>query len=268
MAIYKLTCTHNISMLGVSVITNHEEYMYETDLDYQPLKKNIKPWGQSQMNSWRLYELNRHKPGYIKHGNYWNAFEKNNITQDRMTDWDIPAIMGHGSTFGLQPQMNTSRPKVSHIHEMNIYCDDSLDLHKTNKYIVDQTGDNKLSVDVHNALKEFLEPMGWEKLRYSRFQQPAGEMTSSHVDVHRQMSNLHNSLDDPILSGEVRIGVLFLDDWAYGQGFGMGESIAQNWKKGDFYEWPWFFPHHTFNNSNVERNSLTIIGRKRLPKQS
>jgi hypothetical protein len=238
--------------------------MYKTDLDKQPLKKNIKPWGASQVNSWRLYELNKHKPGYIKHGNFWDSFEKHGITQERMTDWDIPAVLGKGSTFGIQPQLNTLIPKISYIHELNIYCDDTMDMTKTNRLIVEQTGDRELVKDVHAALKDFLEPMGWEKLRFSRFQQPAGEMTASHVDVHRQMSNLHNSLDDPILCGEIRIGVVFLTDWAYGQGFGMGESIAQNWKVGDFYEWPWFFPHHTFNNSNVQRDSLTVIGRKRF----
>jgi len=238
--------------------------MYKTHLDRQPLKENIKPWGKSQLNSWRLYEKNKKKPGYKKHGNFWKSFEKFGITAERMTHWDVPAIVGNGSTFGVQQQLHTARPKINYIHECNIYCDDTMDITKTNRLIVDQTGDRNLARDVHRALKDFLDPMGWEKLRFSRFQQPAGEMTATHVDVHRQMSNLHNSLDDPILSGEVRIGVMFLNDWAYGQGFGMGESIAQNWKIGDFYEWPWFFPHHTFNNSNVERNSLTVVGRKRL----
>jgi hypothetical protein len=238
--------------------------MYKTDLDKQPLKKNIKPWGESQMHSWRLYEKNKNKPGYIKHGNFINSLKKHKVTTSRLVDWDIPAIVGNGSTFGVQPQMNTSRPKISHIHEMNIYCDDTGDTNKTNRYIIEQTGDKDLSKDLKKALYDFLKPMGWEKLRFSRFQQHAGEMTASHVDVHRQMSNLHNSLEDPILSGEVRIGVMFISDWAYGQGFGMGESIAQGWKTGDFYEWPWFFPHHTFNNSNVERNSITVVGRKRV----
>jgi hypothetical protein len=238
--------------------------MYETDLDKLPLKKNIKPWGQSQVNSWRLYDLNKHRPGYVKHGNFWSALENNNVSLERLTDWEIPRILGHGSTFGLHPQLNTARPRMNYIHEMNIYCDDSQDVNKTNAYIVGQTGDDKLSPDLHKALQSFLGPMGWEKLRYSRFQQAAGEMTASHVDVHRQMSNLHDSVNDPILCGEIRIGVLFLNDWAYGQGFAMGRSIAQEWKLGDFYEWPWFFPHHTFNNSNVERNSITVIGRKRV----
>ena len=235
--------------------------MYKTDLDTQLLRKNIKPWGESQMNSWRLYELNKDKPGYKKHGNVWESFEKHGVTLNRLTDWDIPPILGNGSTFGLQPQLSTSRPNISEIHEMNIYCDSNIN--STNEYIVKQTQDTTLSRDVQKALYDFLTPMGWEKIRFSRFQQPAGEMTATHVDVHRQMSNLHNSHEDPILCGEVRIGVVFLSDWAYGQGFGMGESIAQNWKVGDFYEWPWFFPHHTFNNSNVERNSLTILGRKK-----
>jgi hypothetical protein len=235
--------------------------MYKTDLDTQLLRKNIKPWGESQMNSWRLYELNKDKPGYKKHGNVWESFEKHGVTLNRLTDWDIPPILGNGSTFGLQPQLSTLRPNISEIHEMNIYCDSNIN--STNEYIVKQTQDTTLSRDVQRALYDFLTPMGWEKIRFSRFQQPAGEMTATHVDVHRQMSNLHNSHEDPILCGEVRIGVVFLSDWAYGQGFGMGESIAQNWKVGDFYEWPWFFPHHTFNNSNVERNSLTILGRKK-----
>ena len=238
--------------------------MYKTDLDLQPLKDNIKPWGVSQMNSWRLYEKNKKKPGYVKHGNVWKSFEKFGVTQKRMTDWEVPPVISYGGTFGLHPQLPTSRPNVNYIYECNIYCDETKDTAKTNRTILDQTGDRGLSQDVHNALKDFLEPMGWEKLRYSRFQQPAGEHTGSHVDVHRQMAGMHNSLDDPILSGEVRIGVIFLTDWAYGQGFGMGESIAQGWKMGDFYEWPWFFPHHTFNNSNVQRDSLTVIGRKRI----
>ncbi len=235
--------------------------MYKTDLDKQLLRKNIKPWGESQKNSWRLYNQHKKKPGYHKHGNFWKSFQKNGVTLERLTDWDIPPIMGHGSTFGLQENLNTSRPKVNYIHEMNFYDDENID--ETHDYIVKQTGDRNLSKDVQRALYDFLTPMGWEQIRYSRFQQPAGEMTATHVDVHRQMSNLHNSLEDPILCGEIRIGVVFINDWAYGQGFGMGESIAQNWKVGDFYEWPWFFPHHTFNNSNVERNSITIIGRKR-----
>jgi hypothetical protein len=238
--------------------------MYKTDLDRQPLKKNIKPWGESQMNSWRLYEKNKSKPGYLKHGNYFKFLKKHGVTLSRLVDWDIPPCVGNGSTFGVQPQMNTSRPNVSYIREMNFYCEETGDTDKTNRYIVEQTGDKDLSKDIKKGLYEFLEPMGWEKLRFSRFQQHAGEMTLSHVDVHRQLSNLHNSLDDPILSGEVKIGVMFINDWAYGQGFGMGESIAQGWKTGDFYEWPWFFPHHTFNNSNVERNSITVVGRKRL----
>ena len=237
--------------------------MYKTDLDKQLLRKNIKPWGKSQMHSWRLYDLHKSKPGYQKHKNTWGSFKKHGVTLERLTDWDIPPVIGIGSTFGLQAQLNTSRPTISYIHEMNIYNDKEQNVDQTHPYIVERTRDKQLSVDVHKALYDFLEPMGWEQIRVSRFQQPAGEMTGSHVDVHRQMSNLHNSHDDPMLCGEIRIGVVFLNDWAYGQGFGMGESIAQNWKIGDFYEWPWFFPHHTFNNSNVERNSLTIIGRKR-----
>jgi len=237
--------------------------MYKTDIDRQPLRKNIKPWGTSQMNSWRLYNQHKNKPGYKKHGNFWKHFTKNNITQDRMVDWDIPKILANGSTFGVHPQLHSSRPEVNYIREMNIYCDDTQDVRKTNKYITEQTGDKRLSQDVLKALDEFLGPLGWEKLRYSRFQQFSGEKTLSHIDVHRQMSNLHNTLSDPILCGEIRIGVVFLTDWAYGQGFAMGKDIAQGWKVGDFYEWPWFFPHHTFNNSNVERNSLTIIGRHR-----
>ena len=235
--------------------------MYETDLDQQPLRKNIKPWGASQMNSWRLYQLNRHRPGYIKHGNFWHCFEKHRVTLERLVDWEIPQVQGLSSSYSLQPTLPTSRPKNNYIREMNVYEDD--DLGKTNKHIVEQTQDTELSVDLHNALQEFLGEMGWTKIRYSRFQQYPGEMTSSHVDVHRQMSELHNSHIDPILCGEIRIGVVFLNDWVYGQGFGMGESIAQDWKIGDFYEFPWFFPHHTFNNSNAERNSLTVIGRKR-----
>lgn len=237
--------------------------MYKTGIDEQPLKKNIKPWGRSQANSWKFYNQHKKKPGYKKHGNYWKHFTKHGVTQARLTDWDIPQVVGNGSTFGVQEQMHTSRPEINYIREMNIYCDSDQSTEKTNGYIVEQTGDKKLSKDVKQSLESFLSPMGWEKLRFSRFQQYAGEMTATHVDVHRQMSNLHNSLEDPILCGEIRIGVLFLTDWAYGQGFGMGESIAQHWKMGDFYEWPWFFPHHTFNNSNVERNSITIIGRKR-----
>ena len=60
--------------------------MYKTDIDRQPLRKNIKPWGTSQMNSWRLYNQHKNKPGYKKHGNFWKHFTKNNITQDRMVD--------------------------------------------------------------------------------------------------------------------------------------------------------------------------------------
>ena len=81
--------------------------MYKTDLDQQLLRKNIKPWGVSQQNSWRLYELNKHRPGYIKHGNYWDCFERHKVTLDRLVDWEIPQIQGMSSTFSLQPGMMT-----------------------------------------------------------------------------------------------------------------------------------------------------------------
>ena len=238
--------------------------MYKTDLDKQLLKHNISPWGESQQNSWRLYNLNKDKPGYHKHGNVWKHFAKHGVTKERLTDWDIPKVVGISSTLGLQDQLPESRPSLNYIRELNIYSDHAPhDITVTNDLIVKQTQDYTLHRDVYNSLQGFLEPLGWEKARYSRFQQYPNEMTRVHVDIHRQMSNMHNSLTDPILCGEVRIGVVFLNDWAYGQGFGMGKDIVQNWKMGDFYEWPWFFPHHTFNNSNVLRNSLTIIARKR-----
>jgi|TARA_R110000787_G_scaffold42407_1_gene104407 hypothetical protein len=234
--------------------------MYKTDVDHQLLRKNIKPWGQSQLNSWKLYELNKNKPGYKKHNNIWDSFKKYGLTLDRLTDWDIPPILGNGPTFGLQQQLSTSKPNINNVHEMNIYHESDMD--KTNDYIVKTTQDTSLSRDVRSALYDFLKPLGWEKIRYSRYQQPSGAGVPAHIDVHRQLSNLHNSHDDPILCGEVRIGVVFLNDWVYGQGFGTGKDIVQGWQVGDFYEWPWFFPHHTFNNSNVERNSLLISGRK------
>lgn len=238
--------------------------MYKTDLDDQLLKHNISPWAESQLNSWRLYNLNKHRPGYVKHGNVWKHFEKNRVTTRRINGWDIPKVVGISSTLGLQDQLPESRPTLNYIREQNIYSDESPhDISQTNQHIVRETQDYNLNRDVHSALQGFLGPMGWEKVRYSRFQQFPNEMTRVHVDIHRQMSNMHNSPDDPIKCGEVRIGVVFLNDWAYGQGFGMGKDIAQGWKTGDFYEWPWFFPHHTFNNSNVIRNSITIIGRKR-----
>ncbi len=235
--------------------------MYETEIDRQLLRKNIKPYGESQQTSWRLYNIHKHKSGFVDHGNHWDSFEKHGVELERLVDWDIPQVLGMSSTFGLQPTLPTSRPTQNFIREMNIYHDN--DLARTHEDIIKQTQDTELSADTHKALRDFLEPMGWEKIRYSRFQQYPGEMTFSHVDVHRQMSNLHNSHTDPILCGEIRIGVIFLNNWAYGQGFGSGQTILQNWKVGDFHEFPWFFPHHTFNNSNVERNSITVIGRKR-----
>jgi hypothetical protein len=235
--------------------------MYETEIDRQLLRKNIKPYGESQQTSWRLYDIHKDKPGFVDHGNHWDSFEKHGVKLERLVDWDIPQVLGMSSTFSLRPTLPTSRPTQNFIREMNIYHDN--DLARTHEDIIRQTQDTELSADTHRALRDFLEPMGWEKIRYSRFQQYPGEMTFSHVDVHRQMSNLHNSHTDPILCGEIRIGVIFLNDWAYGQGFGAGQTILQNWKVGDFHEFPWFFPHHTFNNSNVERNSITVIGRKR-----
>jgi len=238
--------------------------MYKTDIDFQLLKKNIKPWGKSQKTSWRLYELNEHKPGYKKHGNMWKHFQKHGVTQERLVDWDIPPIVGNGATFGLQQQLNSARPSVRYLREMNIYDDTNLKSNVTNDYIVKNTDDKHLARDVHSAIKDFLGPLGWEEVRFSRFQQPSGEVTLAHIDAHRQFCNMYDSLEDPVLCGEIKIGVMFLEDWAYGQGFGMGKDVVQNWKMGDFYEWPWFFPHHTYNNSNVERNSLTFVGRKRL----
>ncbi len=236
--------------------------MYKTDLDKKLLRHNIKPWAESQVNTWKMFDKHKDKPGYHKHGNVWKHFEKHGVTRERMVDWEVPEVVGISSTFGVQPQAPDTRPELNHIRELNIYCDkEPHDLTVTNEVITKQTQDRQLNRDVYNALMEFI---GWEKIRYSRFSQPPGRLTKSHVDVHRQMSNMHNSHDDPILCGEVRIGVIFLNDWAYGQGFGMGNSVAQQWKVGDFYEWPWFFPHHTFNNSNMQRDSLTIIGRKRL----
>jgi hypothetical protein len=169
-------------------------------------------------------------------------------------------MLGNGPTFGLQQQLSTAKPNINNVHEMNIYNESDMD--KTSDYIVKTTQDTSLSRDVQAALYDFLDLLGWEKIRYSRFQQPSGSAVSAHIDIHRQLSNLHNSHEDPILCGEVRVGIVFLNNWAYGQGFGAGKDIVQGWKIGDFYEWPWFFPHHTFNNSNVERNSILISGRK------
>ena len=234
--------------------------MYKTELDRQPLRKIIKPWGESQLNSWKLYELNKHRRGYKKHGNVWDSFEKHNLTIDRLTDWDIPPVLANGATFGLQQQLSTSRPNIYNVHEMNIYHESDSD--KTSDYIMKNTQDTFLSRDVKSAIHDFIDPLGWKKVFPRRHQQPSGCSVQSHIDVHKQLSDRYDSHDDPILCGEIRIGVVFLNDWAYGQGFGMGKDIVQGWKMGDFYEWPWFFPHHTFNNSNVERNTLLINGRK------
>lgn len=238
--------------------------MYKTHLDRQILRRNITPWGQSQLNSWKLYQLNEKKPGYKAHGNKLNSLKKYGVTLDRLTDWEVPLVLGNGPTFGLQQQLSTSKPTVNYVREINIYDDDDMD--KTNDYIVRTTQDTTLSADVRKSLYDFLEPLGWTNIRYARFQQPAGSSVAAHIDIHRQLAIQNNSPIDPMLCGEIKFGILFLSDWAYGQGFGSGKDIITKWKAGDFFELPWFFPHHTFNNSNVERNSILINGRKPFKK--
>ena len=227
--------------------------MSSTPYDHIPLRKFVKPFDAGQKKCWEMFQEMKHQKELIRY------VDNIQLDWDRYTDWEVPPMVNTIATWGWKPTERTEIPnKVRYVNECNIHAPDSMD--KTNPVILKQTGDESLSVDTYKWAKEFWgKHLGVTWMRCSRFCSPAMNIIPLHIDRFRQMAEIFDSREDPITCGDVKFGVIFLTDWELGQGFGFGDKILTGWKKGDAWTMPWFYPHYTFNCSEVERNSLTFF---------
>jgi hypothetical protein len=209
--------------------------MYATPYDNLTLKEFGRPYDHYIEKCYKLFEEHEAagRPG-------WKNVGKIELDWARYIWGDIDPILNKAASFMRQPNPTTEIPQPKYIRECNLYDP--------------KTPDPTLFDDTVKVIKNFYNDD--RLIRVARVQLKSNETTFTHVDQHRQLQEMTKK---PILVKDVRIGFIFLEDWVYGQAYFLGNSVLTHWKQGDVVEfWPWL-PHHTVNNSNVERNALVMV---------